>query len=98
MAVLDFVHGPRPIRGVIVARRFRGARRWNPWADLYPEYWYVVIDDGTSASLRGLRVPRGMFEWIDRGDTVEVTVSPYLGHVHHITVVHQGKRKLRRPA
>jgi hypothetical protein len=84
----DALTAPQDLEGTVVARwLFDGSRR-NPWRDLVPRRWYVVIDDGTSRSLRGLRVSEDAFHKAHRGDFATARVGRAQGFVHDITITH----------
>ena len=89
--VHDALTSPRELRGPVVARwLFDGARR-NPWRDLVPRRWYVVVDDGRSSTLRGLRVSEDAFHKAHRGDVVSARVGRAQGFVHEIEIEHPGR-------
>ena len=86
--VYDVLASPRAIEGPVVGRwLFDGSRR-NPWRDLVPRRWYVVIDDGTSSSLHGLRVSEDAFHKAHRGDLARAHVGHAQGFVHDIVIEH----------
>jgi len=84
----DLVTSPRAIQGRVVARWLFDGAHWNPWRDLVPRRWYVVIDDGRSSRLRGLRVSEDAFHQAHRGDLASVRVGRAQGFVHDIVVSH----------
>jgi hypothetical protein len=84
--VHDVLTRPMEIEGPVVARWYFAGSRWNPWRDLVPRRWYVVIDDGTSSSLRGLRVSEDAFHKAHRGDVAHARVGRAQGFVHEIDV------------
>jgi hypothetical protein len=47
-----------------------------------------VVDDGTSSSLRGLRVSEDAFHKAHRGDLVHARVGRAQGFVHDIEISH----------
>ena len=87
----DVLTAPRDIEGPVVARWLFDGARWNPWRDIVPRRWYVVIDDGTSTSLRGLRVSEDAFHKAHRGDLARARVGRAQGFVHDIEIRHPGK-------
>ena len=84
----DALTSPREVEGVVVGRWLFDGARWNPWRDLVPRRWYVVIDDGQSASLRGLRVSEDAFHKAHRGDIARARVGRAQGFVHDIQISH----------
>jgi len=86
--VYDVLTSPREVHGVVVGRWLFDGARWNPWRDLVPRRWYVVIDDGTSTSLRGLRVSADAFHKAHRGDLALARVGRAQGFVHDIEISH----------
>jgi hypothetical protein len=86
--VHDLVAPPRALEGPVVARWYFEGSRWNPWRDLVPRRWYVVIDDGMSSSMRGLRVSEDAFHKAHRGDVAHARVGRAQGFVHDIDVSH----------
>ena len=53
-----------------------------------PRRWYVVIDDDTSSSLRGLRVSEDASHKAHRGDVARARVGRAQGYVHDIEIAH----------
>ncbi len=84
----DLVTSPREIEGPVVARWLFDGARWNPWRDLVPRRWYVVIDDGRSSRLRGLRVSEDAFHKAHRGDLARARVGRVQGFLHDIDISH----------
>jgi hypothetical protein len=84
----DVVTSPREVEGPVVARWLFDGARWNPWRDLVPRRWYVVIDDGRSSRLRGLRVSEDAFHKAHRGDVARARVGRAQGFVHDIDISH----------
>jgi hypothetical protein len=87
----DVATSPRAIRGPVAARRLVEGACWNPWRDLVPRRWYVVVDDGRSSTLRGLRVSEDAFHKAHRGDIVSARVGRAQGFVHEIEIEHPGR-------
>ncbi|MFN8027094.1 MAG: DUF2207 domain-containing protein [Acidimicrobiia bacterium] len=92
--VHDALTSPREVHGVVVARWLFNGSRWNPWRDAVAPRWFVVIDDGRSRSLRGLRVSEDAFHKAHRGDTATAHIGRAQGFVHDIEISHarRGRR------
>jgi hypothetical protein len=84
----DVCTTPRILEGQVVARWMYEGSRWNPWRDLVPRRWYVVVDDGMSSTLRGLRVSEDAFHKAHRGDLVSARVGRAQGFVHEMEIEH----------
>jgi len=53
-----------------------------------PDYWYyLAIDDGSSAEIRAMRVRESLWRERSQGETVTAIVSPRLGYVRSISPV-----------
>jgi len=83
-AALDLVRPSRTVTGEVVRLYVRHGRRSNPWQDLVPRRYYVVVDNGTARRLSGLVVRPATFYRLWEGDTVTAAVTPNLGYVREL--------------
>jgi hypothetical protein len=86
--LFDLLTAPRELEGPVVARWRYGGSPWNPWRGLVPRRWYLVIDDGRSRTLRGVRVSEHAFHHAHRGDLARVRVGRAQGFVRDIELQH----------
>jgi Predicted membrane protein (DUF2207) len=70
------------VRGTVVRRRTWPRQRGTESVEIN----WIAVDDGTSERIRALVVRPGLAALICEDDTVELGVTPYLGHVRYAIV------------